>query len=512
MSFFFFINGLFSPKKIDLGDGVMVKTILEDKKMKNSAAVSAAYSAIMKVLRNADPVIADALKKELDDQRNSLKLIASENYSSLPVQLAMGNFLTDKYAEGSVHHRFYAGCDNIDTIEERACNLAKELFGVEHAYVQPHSGADANLIAYWAILIKRVETPFVESLGKKNVGALTSDEYEQVRSKFGNQKMLGMALDAGGHLTHGSRVNFSSKMMKSISYGVDPVTGLIDYDKLQAQAEKEKPAILVAGYSAYSRLIDFSIMRKIADSCGATLLVDMAHFAGLVAGKQLTGKFNPVGYADVITSTTHKTLRGPRGGIILCTKEFAPYIDKGCPYAIGGPLPHVIAAKAIAFSECLKPEFEIYAKNIISNSKAMAEEFISKGAVLTSGGTDNHLVLLNVTKSFNLTGRAAETLLARCGITVNRNSIPNDENGAWYTSGIRLGVPALTTLGMGSAEMIKIVDVICKVLTAADPAVDPETKAVSKAKVIIDESLVEETKGSVQRLLKNFPLYPEISL
>lgn len=379
----------------------MLKTILERSDLKDLSAETIAYLASMEVLERSDPMIADAVKKELQDQRNSLKLIASENYSSIPVQLAMGNFLTDKYAEGSAFHRFYAGCDNVDTIEARACDLAKKVFGAEHAYVQPHSGADANLIAYWAILIKRIETPFVQSLGKKSVAALTEEEYEEVRKQFSNQKLMGMSLDAGGHLTHGSRVNFSSKMMKTVSYGVDPKTGLIDYDKLQEQALKEKPAILVAGYSAYSRLIDFSIMRKIADSCGATLLVDMAHFAGLVAGKQLTGNYNPVGFADVITSTTHKTLRGPRGGIILCTKEYAPFIDKGCPYAIGGPLPHVIAAKAVAFSECLDPTFASYAKSIIANARAMAQRFVEKGATLVSGGTDNHIVLVNVEESFN---------------------------------------------------------------------------------------------------------------
>ena len=424
----------------------------------------------------------------------------------------MGNFLTDKYAEGHPFHRFYAGCDNIDTIEKRACDLVKELFDAEHAYVQPHSGADANLIAYWAILIKRLETPFVEAHGKKSVAQLSEEEYEQLRKKFANQKMLGMALDAGGHLTHGSRVNFSSKMMKVISYGVDPDTHLIDYKKLEEVAVKEKPAILVAGYSAYSRLIDFSIMREIADKCGATLLVDMAHFAGLVAGKQLKGKFNPVGFADVITSTTHKTLRGPRGGLILCKKEYAPYIDKGCPYAIGGPLPHIIAAKAIAFSEALSNDFVDYAENIIKNAKTMAKRFLERKATLISGGTENHIVLLDVYKSFNLTGRAAETLLARCGITVNRNSIPMDKNGPWYTSGIRLGTPALTTRGMKEKQMVEIVDIICDLLSAASPLVDKNTGKESKAKVVIEDKLVERAKEEISKLLEKFLLYPSINI
>jgi len=488
----------------------MLKSILERKDLHDLSVESIAYLAMMEVIEKKDPMLVQVLKKELSDQRNSLKLIASENYSSIPVQLAMGNFLTDKYAEGHPFHRFYAGCENVDTIESKAVDRLKELFQAEHAYVQPHSGADANLIAYWAILIKRIETPFIEALGKKSVNDLTDTEYEQVRKEFSNQKMLGMALDAGGHLTHGSRVNFSSKMMKAISYGVDPNTGLIDYDKLREQAIAEKPLILIAGYSAYPRLIDFSIMREIARASQSTLLVDMAHFAGLVAGKQLKGKFNPVGYADVITSTTHKTLRGPRGGIILCTKEFAPFVDKGCPYAIGGPLPHVIAAKALAFKECLEPAFEEYAENIIKNSKAMAAQFLKRGVAMITGGTDNHLVLIEVFKSFGLTGRAAETLLSRCAITINRNTVPLDANGPWYTSGIRLGVAALTTRGMRESEMVTIVDIIVDLLSSAKASFDPITKGLSRANVDVSEKVVEKTKERVKSLLENFPLYPEI--
>nr|MCH9812106.1 glycine hydroxymethyltransferase [bacterium] len=470
----------------------------------NLSPETLAYLATLAVIEEKDPLIAEAIKKELEDQRNSLKLIASENYSSIAVQLTMGNFLTDKYAEGHPFHRFYAGCDNVDTIESRGCVLAKKLFGAEHAYIQPHSGADANLIAYWAILIKRVEQPFVESLGKKSVAQLTDEEYEQVRKLFSQQKMMGMDLAAGGHLTHGSRVNFSSKMMKSVTYGVDPKTGLLDYDAIEKQAIEEKPAILVAGYSAYPRLIDFERFRTIADKCGATLLVDMAHFAGLVAGGQLTGKYNPISYADVVTSTTHKTLRGPRGGIILCKEEYAPYIDKGCPYAIGGPLPHIIAAKSIAFSECLQEDFKEYAAAVIDNAKAMANAFIAKGKAVITGGTDNHLILVDTEKSFGLTGRAAETLLARCGITVNRNSIPEDPNGPWYTSGIRLGTPALTTRGLRKAEMERIVEIICHILDQATPLEG------SKAKVHIADLLIQKTKLDVAELLSNFPLYPEI--
>jgi len=488
----------------------MIKTILERKDLTSLPIETVAYLAMMEVLEKHDPTLVSNIKKELHDQRNSLKLIASENYSSIPVQIAMGNYLTDKYAEGHPFHRFYAGCDNVDAIESTGSARAKKLFGADHAYIQPHSGADANLIAYWAILIKRVETPYIESLGKKSVNELTDKEYEEVRRQFSEQKIMGMALDAGGHLTHGSRVNFSSKMMKSVSYGVDQGTGLLDYKKIKEQAMLEKPAILVAGYSAYPRLIDFSIMREIADACGATLLVDMAHFAGLVAGKQLTGRFNPIPYADVVTSTTHKTLRGPRGGIILCKESYAPFIDKGCPYAIGGPLPHIMAAKSLAFAECLDPSFEIYAKNIIKNAKAMAKRFMEKGVTLISDGTDNHLVLVNVEKSFGLSGRQAESLLSGCGITVNRNAIPLDINGPWYTSGIRLGTPALTTRGMKEGEMIEIVDIICHLLSSAKASFDLESEKRSKAKVDIDEKIVVKTKNELQKLLARFPLYPEI--
>ena len=495
-----------------LWDDNMVKSILNNCDLNKLDAESVAYSAIFSILEKKDKGVAISLRKELQSQRNSLKLIASENYSSIPVQLAMGNFLTDKYAEGHVGHRFYAGCENVDSIEQRACDLLKKIFGAEHAYVQPHSGADANLIAYLAILIKRLETPYVEKLGKKNINQLTDEEYELIRQEFCNQKILGMGLDAGGHLTHGSRVNFSSKMMKPLSYGVDPETGLIDYKKLEEQAVREKPAILIAGYSSYSRLIDFKIMREIADRSGATLLVDMAHFAGLVAGKQFQGKYNPVPYADVITSTTHKTLRGPRGGIILCKKEYAPYINKGCPYAIGGPLPNIIAAKAIAFSECLEPEFEIYAKNIIKNAKSMAQQFLDKGATLISGGTDNHLIVIDVYKSFNISGRAAEIILAECGITVNRNAIPNDKHGAWYTSGIRIGTPALTTRGMKENDMKEIADIIYHLLKSSSSARDPKTNAISKTLLDVDQQVIADVKSRVKKILDSYPLYASIQI
>lgn len=463
-----------------------------------------AYLANLDSLSLSHPVVAKAILGELRAQRTSLKLIASENYSSLKVQLAMGNLLTDKYAEGHPAHRFYAGCEHVDRVEEEACNLAKSLFRVDHAYVQPHSGADANLVAFWSILIKRVETPALEKLGKKTAYQLSDEEYETIRRKFSEQKMLGMALDCGGHLTHGSRVNISSKMIRAISYGVDPKTHLIDYKKVEEIAMREKPLILLAGYSAYPRLIDFSIMREIADKCGATFLVDMAHFAGLVAGGALTGNANPVPFADVITSTTHKTLRGPRGGLILCKAEFKEFIDKGCPYVLGGPLEHVIAAKAVALKEASHPSFQSYAKQILVNAKTLAEALIAKKVNVVTGGTDNHLVLVDVFSTFGLTGRQAELSLEAVGITVSRNTVPNDPNGAWYTSGIRLGTAALTTRGLKENEMKKIALLIYDQLS--------HTRGGDKAKVSVDEKVANRVKNEVRELLDHFPLYPELMI
>lgn len=471
-----------------------------------------AYLANLDNLLNHNPVVGKAVLQELLAQRSSLKLIASENYSSLRVQLAMGNLLTDKYAEGHPFHRFYAGCDNVDSVESEAVRLAKEIFQSEHAYVQPHSGADANLVAIWSILIKRIESPAIEKLGKKAPSDLTDAEYESIRKHFAEQKMLGMSLDCGGHLTHGSRVNISSKMLRAIAYGVDPKTHLIDYKAIEEITKREKPLILLAGYSAYPRLIDFSIMQEIAHKYGATLMTDMAHFAGLVAGGVLTGHQNPIPYSDVVTSTTHKTLRGPRGGLILCKKEYAEFVNKGCPYVLGGPLPHIIAAKAVAFKEALNPSFGTYAKQVLLNAKTLAEALMKKGVKLITGGTDNHLVLIDVQSSFGISGRQAEQSLVNVGITLNRNSIPSDPNGPWYTSGIRIGSPALTTRGMSETEMVKIAHLIYDQLKHTKPAIETSTGNMSKAKVVVDEKIANRIKSDVKELLDSFPLYPEILL
>ena len=314
------------------------KYLAKNPTQKQSVA-AIAFLASLDHVKTVSPSIVQAIIQELKDQRSHLKLIASENFSSLAVQLCMGNLLTDKYAEGYAHHRFYAGCDNVDLVEEEAGNLLKEIFGADHAYVQPHSGADANLVAFWSILIHKIQNPEVEKLGKKSLDELSDAEYEKVRQLLTKQKIVGLSLNSGGHLTHGYRHNISSKMMQAFSYDVDPKTELLDYKKIAEIAQREKPMILLAGYSAHPRRINCAKMREIADSVGAVFMVDMAHFAGLVAGKVFQGDFDPVPYAHIITSTTHKTLRGPRGGFVLCKEEFKETVNKGCPLVLGGPLP-----------------------------------------------------------------------------------------------------------------------------------------------------------------------------
>jgi glycine hydroxymethyltransferase len=434
-----------------------------------------------------------------------LKLIASENYASPATLLAMGNWFSDKYAEGTIGRRFYAGCQNVDTVESVAAEHARELFGTPHAYVQPHSGIDANLVAYWAVLADRVEAPTLKRLGKRQVNDLTDGEWAELRAAFGNQRMLGMSLDAGGHLTHGFRPNISGKMFDQRSYGVDPATGQIDYAALRETAKEFRPLVIVGGYSAYPRKVNFRIMREIADEVGATFMVDMAHFAGLVAGKVFTGDFDPVPHAHIVTTTTHKSLRGPRGGAVFCGPELADQVDRGCPMVLGGPLSHVMAAKAIAFAEARDPSFQTYAEQIVTNSQALAEGLVRRGATLVSGGTDNHLVLIDVDK-YGLTGRQAEQALLDSGVVTNRNAIPHDPNGAWYTSGIRIGTPALTSRGLGTAEMDQIAELMHTVLTQTTPAEG------SKAKYHLDPAVADRASKQATELLADFPLYPSVTL
>jgi len=474
--------------------------------MENTAAATA-FKAGLEVISAVEPSIAAAIAGELGNQRRQLKLIASENYASPAVLLAMGNWLSDKYAEGTVGSRFYAGCEFVDKVEQIAADHATALFGAEHAYVQPHSGIDANLVAFWSILAKRVEEPALAQAGARSVNDMTEQDWARLRRAFNTQRMLGMSLDAGGHLTHGFRHNISGKLFEQASYGTDPQTGLIDYDALAAQAKEFRPLILVAGYSAYPRTPNFRIMREIADSVGATLMVDMAHFAGLVAGGVLAGEENPVPFAHVVTSTTHKSLRGPRGGFVLCTGEYAPYVDKGCPMVLGGPLPHIMAAKGVAFAEARQPSFAGYARRIAENANALAEGLLRRDVTLVSGGTSNHLVLADVAASFGLTGRQAESALLDAGVVTNRNSVPRDPNGAWYTSGIRMGTPALTTLGLSAAEMDEVADIITATLRATEPA-----KAGAKAKYALDAAVAGQGRQRCAGLLAGHPLYPGIEL
>src|ERR1700712_5950684 len=453
---------------------------------------SQAYNAALEVIASVEPRVAQATRQELADQRSSLKLIASENYASPAVLLTMGTWFSDKYAEGIVGHRFYAACQNVDTVEALAAEHPRELFGAQYAHAQPHSGIDANLVAFWSILANRVETPALERLSAKNVNELSEADWESLRHEFGEQRLLGMALDAGGHLTHGFRPNISGKMFHQQQYGTDPETGLLDYDAVAAKARVFKPLVLVAGYSAYPRRVNFATMREIADEVGAVLMVDMAHFAGLVAGKVFTGEEDPVPFAHVTTTTTHKSLRGPRGGMVLCQPEFADSVDRGCPMVLGGPLSHVMAAKAVALAGAPQPSFQTYAEAVADNAKSWAEVFLTRGAKLVTGGTDNHIVLLDVT-AFGLTGRQAESALLDAGVVTNRNAIPNDPNGAWYTSGVRIGTPALTSRGFGPAEFDRTAELIVDVLTATTPTA-AASGGSSKAKYVIGDGVAAKTK------------------
>ncbi|MCR5605892.1 MAG: glycine hydroxymethyltransferase [Treponema sp.] len=473
-------------------------------------AAMTAYVANLQEVASVVPSIAADVVKELETQRSHLKLVASENYCSLNTQAAMGNLLTDKYAEGYADHRYYGGCVNVDSVEKTAQREAEELFGADYAYVQPHAGCDANLVAYWAILSAKVETPTLEELGVKSLNDLTAEQFDMLRKRFGNQKLMGLDYSCGGHLTHGYKMNVSARMFESHPYGVDKETGLLDYDAIEKQAMEVKPLILLTGFSAYPRKIDFKRFRAIADKCGAVLMVDMAHFAGLVAGKVLTGDYDPVKWADVVTSTTHKTLRGPRGAIILCKKAFADYVNKGCPMVLGGPLPHVMAAKAVALKEAQSKEYQEYAHNVAANAKALAEACIKLGMTLQTGGTDNHLMLIDVS-TYGLTGKQAEAALFQCGVTLNANALPYDKNGAWWTSGIRVGTPAVTTLGMNTDDMQEIAEIIDSVLKATKPGITKDGKP-AKGKIELDQNVKEEVSSRVKTLLSKHVLYPELDL
>ncbi len=481
----------------------------QDPSAPQAARASEAWNAALAVIGAVEPAVAEAIRGELRDQRASLKLIASENHASPAVLLTMGNWLSDKYAEGTIGRRMYAGCENVDAVERAARDHALALFGADHAYLQPHSGIDANLVAYWAVLAQRIEVPALAAAGAANVDELTAGDWAALRHALGDQRMIGMALDAGGHLTHGFRRNISGKMFDQRTYGTDPTTGLLDYSSIRELARAFRPLIIVAGYSAYPRLVNFAVLREIADEVGASLMVDMAHFAGLVAGGVLTGDFDPVPHAHVVTSTTHKSLRGPRGGFVLCDHALAEHVDRGCPMVLGGPLPHVIAAKAVALAEARLPEFRSYARQIVVNATALAEGLQRRGARLVTGGTDNHLVLVDVT-GYGLTGRQAESALLDAGIVTNRNSIPGDPNGAWYTSGVRLGTPALTTRSMGPGEMDQIADMIVAVLSATTGTTS--SGGPSRARYRLDPGIAATVRGRSGELSAAHPLYASVTL
>lgn len=400
----------------------------------------------LEFLNNYDPQVASAMKDELIRQRRNLELIASENIVSPAVIAAMGSILTNKYAEGYPAKRYYGGCEYVDVVENIARERAKKLFNAEHANVQPHSGAQANTAVYFSIL---------------NPG----------------DTVMGMNLTEGGHLTHGSPVNISGKYFNFVEYGVDSVTHLIDYDKVAEKAKKVKPKLIVCGASAYPRTINFEKFRQIADSVGAYLMVDMAHIAGLVASGLHP---NPVPFADFVTTTTHKTLRGPRGGMILCKEKYAKSIDKAIfPGTQGGPLMHIIAAKAVSFGEALKPEFKEYNKKVIENCKILAQELINNGLTLVSGGTDNHLALLDL-RGTGVTGKELEKRLDEVYITVNKNTIPNEPLSPFITSGIRIGTAAVTTRGLGLDEMKQIAKFIALVVNDFENSKDFIKKSVTE--------------------------------
>lgn len=469
------------------------------------------YLANLDNLFQVAPKIAQSIVREIQYQRSRLKLVASENYSSLTVQLSMGNLLTDKYAEGYPFHRFYAGCENVDQIEWEAQELAKKLFNAEYANVQPHSGSDANLLSIMAVLTLKTRSRVVEEFSKKNVNQLTEAEYNALRLELSNIVCMGLSLNSGGHLTHGGvRANVLAKLCRTVTYDVNHETGLLDYDEISDIAKKEKPSIIIAGYSAYPHRMNYAKFRQIADDVGAVLIADMAHFAGFVAAGVFSKEENPIPYADIVTSTTHKTLRGPRGGIILAKQEYAEVLNKACPCMMGGPLPHVIAAKAIAFEEALSENYRIYIRNVLENSKMLANTFLKNNINLSGGGTSNHINLIDL-RSLEISGKVVEEVLASANIIVNRNALPSDVKGSWHTFGIRIGTPALTSLGMGIPEMEEIGLILVNILRNIQLESNVDGN-LSKTKGRVSEELLVETRQRISILLNKFPLYPELEI
>ena len=415
--------------------------------------ISEDYDMELNIIRQADPAVCDAIEAELQRQRTHIELIASENFVSPAVMAAMGSCLTNKYAEGYPAKRYYGGCECVDVVEDLARDRAKELFGCEYVNVQPHSGAQANMAVYFAVL---------------NPG----------------DTVMGMALDNGGHLTHGSPVNMSGKYFNFVSYGVN-ADGYIDYEDVRAKAKACQPKLIVAGASAYPRTIDFAKLREICDEVGALMMVDIAHIAGLVAAGEHP---SPVPYADFVTTTTHKTLRGPRGGMIMCKEQWGKAIDKAIfPGTQGGPLMHVIAAKAVCFGEALSDEFKAYQHQIVLNAKALENAFRAEGIKMVSDGTDNHLLLLDFSDT-EMTGKMLEKLLEEANITVNKNTVPNEKRSPFVTSGVRVGTPAITSRGLKEEHMVMIAGWIARIVKEGEAA-------------------VPAVKAEVEKLMENFPLY-----
>ena len=411
------------------------------------------------MLERTDPDVAAAIRAEAEREHGTLEMIASENFVSEAVLAAMGSVMNNKYAEGYPGKRYYGGCEEVDKVEEMARERVKAIFGADHANVQPHSGTQANFAAYFAML-------------------------------EAGDKIMGLSLSHGGHLSHGHPVNFSGMYFDVVHYEVDPDTRMLDYDSLEAQVLKEKPKLLVAGASAYARTLDFPRLREICDKAGCLLMVDMAHIAGLIAAGVHP---SPVPYADIVTSTTHKTLRGPRGGLILCKEEHAERVDKlTFPGTQGGPFMHIIAAKAVCFKEAMSDEFKTYQKQVVANAAAMAKRFIENGFDVVSGGTDTHLFLLDLTEK-KMSGKKAEKALEKAGVTVNKNTVPFDQKSPFITSGVRIGTPALTTRGMKVPEMEKIADLMCQVL--ADYK---------------NETVLSAVREETRKLCEQFPLYADL--
>ena len=419
----------------------------------NNTSVEVIEKMELNVIRNADPAVAEAMEAELQRQRTHIELIASENFVSPAVMAAMGSCLTNKYAEGYPAKRYYGGCECVDVVEDLARDRAKQIFGCEYVNVQPHSGAQANMAVYFAVL-----TP--------------------------GDTVMGMSLDNGGHLTHGSPVNMSGKYFNFVSYGVN-ADGYIDYDDVLAKARECQPKLIVAGASAYPRTIDFAKLREICDEVGALMMVDIAHIAGLVAAGEHP---SPVPYADFVTTTTHKTLRGPRGGMIMCKEQWGKAIDKAIfPGTQGGPLMHVIAAKAVCFGEALTDEFKAYQHQIVLNAKALENAFRAEGIKMVSDGTDNHLLLLDFSDT-EMTGKMLEKLLEEANITVNKNTVPNEKRSPFVTSGVRVGTPAITSRGLKEEHMVMIAKWIARIVREGEAA-------------------VPAVKAEVEALMANFPLY-----